>query len=350
MQGILALTAAVVFLALAANPGSTTCLAARPPSAAALTQAVAHPPAPEPQALAVIHTEGTLPHTGIHDESAAAVRDFGYLLDLALAWRDTQDAEALARLVTYLDAWVQRYRPSFDPIDETNLASLIVAYRLTAADLPALTAQRTQVFIQQLALGYLQRMEAHRGDVRGVWGNNWQSHRIKLVTLAATALNDPALFARARAAFVAQLSANLQPNGEVRDFAERDALHYVVYDLEPLVLAAAVAQGQGEDWLRLPGAEGQTLAAALDWLLPFAQGQRQHEEFRHSQVRFDAQRAAAGLPGFSGVWDPKGAKALYWSASLLDPRYVAVARQLGAAPPRALWAYAPPCSGQVGGR
>lgn len=338
------MTAAVLFLALAATPGSATCLAAQPPSAIALAQAVRTPPASGPQALPVIHTEGTLPHTGNHDQSAAAVRDFSYMLDLALAWRDTRDAAALARLATYLDAWTPLYRPSFDPIDETNLGNLIAAYRLTAAALPAATAQRTRAFVEQLAQGYLQRMEAHRGDQRGVWSNNWQSHRVKLAVLAAAALDDTALFARARSAFAAQLSANLRPDGEVIDFSQRDALHYVVYDLEPLVLAAAVAQGRGEDWLRLPGRQGQTLAAALDWLLPYAQGQRSHEEFRQSRVRFDAERAQAGLPGFAGRWDPKGARTLYWSASLLDPGYAVVARTLAGAPPRALWAYAPACA------
>lgn len=339
------MSAALLFIALAATPGHATCLAAKPPSAAALTRSVGNPPAPTPQALPIIHTAGTLPHTGIHDQSTAAVRDFGYMLDLALAWRDNHDAAALARLAGYLDAWIPLYRPSFQPIDETNLGMLIAAYRLTATNLPAPTARRTRAFIEALAQGYLQQMEARRGDDRGVWSNNWQSHRIKLVTLAASALDDRALFARARAAFVTQLAVNIKPDGEVLDFSERDALHYVVYDLEPLVLAAAVARGRGEDWLRLPGREGQTLAAALDWLLPYAQGQRSHEEFRHTTVRFDVQRAEAGLPGYAGVWDPKGARTLYWSASLLDPRYVAIAQKLAAAPPRMLWAYAPACQG-----
>ena len=338
------MSAVLLYLALGAARGHSTCLAATPPSAAVLAQAVSRPPAPEPQALPVIHTAGTLPHTGIHDQSAAAVRDFGYMLDLALAWRDSRDAAALARLASYLDAWLARYRPSFQPIDETNLSGLIVAYRLTAADLPAATARRSRAFIATLAEGYLQQMEAHRGDAHGVWSNNWQSHRIKLATLAAGALDDPALFARAQAAFVAQLSVNLKPDGEVLDFGERDALHYVVYDLEPLVLAA-VAQGRGEDWLHLRGAEGQTLARALDWLLPYAQGQRSHEEFRNTSVRFDMQRAAAGLPGYAGRWDPQNARNLYWSASLLDPRYASIARQLAAAPPRLLWAFAPACQG-----
>lgn len=337
------IAALLLATAAAATSSPAMCLAAPPPSAAFLAHAVAAAPADRPQAMPLIHTEGTLPHTGIHDASAAAVRDFGYMLDLALAWRNTRDRASLDRLSAYLDAWTRVYRPSFDPIDETGLGHLIAAYRLTAPDLPAGVARQTRDFIRRLGSGYLDQMDTHVGDPHGIWSNNWQSHRVKLAVLAAVAVNDDALFARARAAFVRQLSINMKPGGEVIDFAERDALHYVTYDLEPLTLAAVAARSRGEDWLRLPGHDGQTLAAGLDWLLPYAEGKRSHEEFVHSSVKFDAARAKAGLPGFSGSWDTGNARALYWSASLLDTRYADVAQKLAPEPPRWLWAYAVPC-------
>lgn len=333
--------AALLFAAAATSP--PICLPAPAPTASSLARAVAAAPADGPQAMPVIHTEGTLPHTGIHDASAAATRDFGYMLDLALAWRDTRDRAALSRLSTYLGAWTRVYRPSFDPIDETGLGNVIAAYRLTSADLPPDVSRQTRDFIRRLGAGYLDQMDTHRGDPHGIWSNNWQSHRVKLAVLSAAAVDDAALFARARAAFVQQLSINMKPGGEVIDFAERDALHYVTYDLEPLVLAAVAARARGEDWLTLPGRDGQTIAAGLDWLLPYAQGKRRHEEFVHSAVKFDAAREKAGLPGFSGSWDPANASALYWSASLLDPRYAEAARALSSTPPRWLWAYANAC-------
>lgn len=319
------------------------CLDAPAPALTALEKAAATPPADKPQAMPVVHTEGTLPHTGIHDQSNAAMRDPGYMLDLALMWRQTGDKASLARLATYLAAWTKIYHPSFNPIDETRFDSLIAAYSLSKSALPLSTVEQTADFLRALGQGYLDRIERHRSDAHGVWRNNWQSHRIKLATLAAAALRDDAMFARARAAFIAQLSVNMRPDGEVLDFSERDALHYVVYDLEPLVLAALAAQSRGEDWLHLPGKEGQTLAAGLDWLLPYAEGRRTHQEFVNTPIRFDKERAAAGVKGFSGLWNRFTAKSLFWSASVLDARYAAVARSLGATPPRWLWAYAGPC-------
>lgn len=95
--------------------------------------------------------------------------------------------------------------------------------------------------------------------------------------------------------------------------------------------------------MNLSGRNGQTLHAALDWLLPYAKGEQTHQEFAHTTKKFDVARADVGEQGFAGAWDPHTAKDLYWSASMLDPRYVDVARNLSDAPPRWVWAYAKPC-------
>ncbi|WP_042063084.1 alginate lyase family protein, partial [Acidomonas methanolica] len=73
---------------------------------------------------------------------------------------------------------------------------------------------------------------------------------VKLVTMMAVALDDTLLFDAARTLFRAQIAANIAPDGETLDFRERDALHYVVYDLQPMVQAALAARTRGEDWYR----------------------------------------------------------------------------------------------------
>ncbi|GAB7207021.1 alginate lyase family protein [Dickeya oryzae] len=321
-----------------AQADSRLCLAATAPSASALLSTVSHPPSAQPQDIPVMHTEGTLPHQGIYDISNAARRDFSYMRDLALAWHMAGDATSLSRLATYLDAWTTTYRLSFNPIDETSLDGLIDAYQLTHDALPAATQARTRRFLNELTTGYLQQMQAHQQDKRGTWTNNWQSHRVKLATMGAAALGDAHLMAAAQEAFIRQLNANIHPDGEVLDFSQRDALHYVVYDLEPLVRAALAARTQGRDWLDLKGAEGQSLRGALAWLSPYAEGVKTHQEFARTTVKFDIARRQAGVAGFDGLWPAKTASALYWSASLLDTRYLETARKLNATPPRWLWA------------
>ncbi|MGN6233830.1 MAG: alginate lyase family protein, partial [Trinickia sp.] len=105
------------------------------------------------------------------------------------------------------------------------------------------------------------------------------------------------------------------------------------YDLQPLVVAALAARRHNRNWLTQRAANGATLALALDWLVPYALGEKTHEEFVHSSVAFDAKRREAGVPGYSGPWDPKNSAELFHLAARLSGRYAGVAQKLESAPP-----------------
>jgi hypothetical protein len=106
-------------------------------------------------------------------------------------------------------------------------------------------------------------------------------------------------------------------------------MHYVVYDLEPLLMAASIAAAHGDNWYGLPALQGR-LVAALRWLEPYAAGDKHHDEFLHSTVRFDAQRAAVHVKGYAGLWQREEASNLYWIASRLDPEFTGMADALDA--------------------
>jgi hypothetical protein len=284
--------------------------------------------ADQPRAVARVHTEGTLPHQGMWDQSVEAKKDLPLIRDLALIWRSKQDNATLAKLTTLLDAWASVYQPSFNPIDETDFDAIIDAYAISSAALPDAVRDKVAHLLSQWANGYLSQMQHNAGTGKKTWVNNWQSHRVKIATLAAVALGDQKLIDAARWQFLNQLNQNLHANGQSIDFEERDALHYTVYDLEPLVRAAMAARTVGQDWLNLNAANGASLAAGLNWLLPYARGEIQHEEYVHTTVKFDLQRRDAGVAGFSGTWDPKSSGQLFWLASKLDATYLQVAQSL----------------------
>ena len=271
-----------------------------------------------PGAIPQLHTEGTLPGKGIREISLKAKEDQPIVLNLALAWRLTGDKAYLDQAGRYLEAWADIYQMSFNPIDETGFDTLAMAYDLTEADLPAPTRAKLDGFWRRMAVGYLDAMDAKPRN----YNTNWQSHRVKLATLAAFQTGDAALIDRARAAFRAQVSANIQADGSVHDFHERDALHYVTYDLDPLMMAALAAKAHGEDWFAWRGPQGASLATAVDWLVPYAKGEKVHIEFARSTVQFDRDRAAAGQKEYAPhPWDTANAVATYTLASLLDARY-----------------------------
>ncbi|MBV6748911.1 alginate lyase family protein [Pseudomonas chlororaphis] len=306
--------------------------AATSPSAKQLLAAAQRHLGDGTHALAHLHTEGTLPHQGIRDQSIAAEKDWPVLRQAALAWRLSADPRYLQQVDLGLANWTTTYQPDFNSIDETNLDQLIDAYTLTANALSPQTRETSQAFLRKLGNGYIAQIRQFHGSKGGKEINNWQSHRVKLVTMAAAALADRAMLQQAFQLFQQQVADNLLPDGSVFDFKERDALHYVVYDLEPLVQAALATKPYGGNWLTYTAPTGSSLARSLDWLVPYANGQRNHQEFVHTSVKFDRDRANVGEAGYSGTWEPKSSNKLYWLAAQLDARYVPLARQLAPNP------------------
>ena len=270
-----------------------------------------------PHAMERLHTEGTLPHQGIFDQSVEAERDFPLARSLALAYRFTGDKKYLAQAAKYLDAWSSTYKPSGNPIDETEFDPLLVALDLTRGEIPPQIESRTVDLFRTMAVTYLDWLDQNYAKDP----YNWSSHRVKVAVLGAYASGDAALIARASNAYIHHVRQNIRPDGSVNDFYRRDAMHYVVYDLEPLTVAALAARAHGQDWFHTAATGSPSIEMGLDWLTPYALGEKTHEEFVHSTVPFDAARDKAGIPGYSGLWQPRTSVNLFALASALDPKY-----------------------------
>jgi len=272
-----------------------------------------------PGAIPHAHTEGTLPGKGIREISLKAREDQPVVLNFAIAWRLTGDRRFLDAAGRYLENWADIYQISFNPIDETGFDTLLMATDLTENDLPAANRAKVDAFWRKMAVGYLDAMDAGPRNA----STNWQSHRVKLATLAAFQTGDAAIIERARKAYEKQVSVNLYADGSMFDFHERDALHYVTYNLDPLMMAALSAQAHGQDWFRWKSPAGASLPHSLDWLADFATGQKTHIEFANSKVQFDRDRAAAGQKEYAPhPWDVANGVSTYSLASLLDAKYL----------------------------
>lgn len=289
----------------------------------------------EPHPRAVVHTQGLLPHEQDRDASVQAQEDWRQTLLQALAWCVSGEEAYAAKAQAYIEAWIPGYVSSSNPIDEADLVDLLFGLDFVQARVSATTVAHARSLGRQMAQGYLG--ERRVGDP-STGLNNWQSHRVKLATAGAFLAGDAALISAARDAFFAHVDRNIDANGLTYDFGQRDAMHYVVYDLEPLMIAASIAAAHGQDWYGAPATRGR-LAEALKWLEPYAKGERSHEEFVHSTVRFDARRAAAHVEGYAGTWKREEAADLYRIAAHLDARFTPLAAGLDPQPVvRALFA------------
>ena len=271
-----------------------------------------------PHPMQRLHTEGTLPHEGIRDQSIEAEKDFGITQSFAFAYRFTGDKRYLAQTAKYLDVWFSTYKISGNPIDETKFDPMFLALDLTRDDLPTDTLNRSVAFFRVMAVSYLDWLDHNFAKDP----YNSSSHRVKLAVLGAYVSGDQALIARAAQAYTRQVKQNILADSSVIDFYKRDALHYVVYSLEPLTMSAFAARAHGQDWFHTSATGKPSVEMGIDWLVPFAVGTKTHQEFVHSSVKFDAARNQVGEPGYSGTWDPHSSADLLAMAASLDPKYL----------------------------
>jgi Alginate lyase len=285
-------------------------------------------------ARAAIKVEGGIAGRGDYDVSVEAQRDLVAIRDLALAARGVGPVygEKAAALIA---RWLELYRPSFNPIDETIFENLFAAWDLLPDAAREPLAPGMAKLARDFAQGYIERFPTLRGNTAI---NNWHSHRVKIAALAAFETGDPASIAGMCEAYAAHLARTLLPEGPSVDFAERDAIHYVVYNALPLLVACLAARAHGEDWFAFVTPSGASLARTLAWIEPYANGDKTHAEFENSKVRFDFERRRAGVKGFEGNFDPAKARDLYALAARLDQRHWPLARKLGPTP---LWYDAP---------
>jgi len=282
----------------------------------------------KPRAQKIISTSGRLPNDPVMKESEAARMDWYGMHAMALAAKITNDPIYGVALEDYFAAWSTVFEPQGQPIDETQFHQVVLAYESGSHYLSPPTQAMAMKMFRRMADVLFDRARIRQGTER----NNWQSHRIKLATALAFSLRDPVLIAGSRGAFRQQIARNIDASGMVLDFRERDALRYVVYSLEPLLTAALIAQQHGEDWYHFEASSGASLSAALQWLAPYADGNKVHLEFQNTRIPFDRQRAAVGMPGFSGPWNPATAVTCYQIAARLDARWITRAVMLGRAP------------------
>jgi hypothetical protein len=290
-------------------------------------------------AQAVLRIEG---HLNSRD-AALAAEDLQALLAFSVHARLQGSPAAWEKARQYLLAWARAYTPTGNPIDEEVFCKYVAAYDLLQDGLSLSDRRTVTAFMRAL----YQRGKAYAAARPAEMSHsNWESRHLALASAIAFVLAEPGMSDYVRDRFREQITYNILPGGRLRqllpeavryprladrldepvprgatfDFVQRDAVEYHVASAQGLVMAAWVARQQGLDWLRVPGAQGQTLLDALDFVAPYATGERSHHEFARSMASFDKEMNRGGL------FDPRYAQVLLALASALDARYAAYAR------------------------
>lgn len=266
-----------------------------------------------PHPIAVVVGEGRLDSDPQMIASTAALKDFPKIQALAWVWLVGQDAKYAEKDKEFILAWARVNRSDGDPINETKFEPLIVAYDIVRSRFAPAERSMVDDWLRERAVT-LWNDPRHRTE-------NWQSHRLKIVGMIATVIQDNDLWKNVENGYKKQIDSSFLPDGAAIDFGLRDAMHYHLYSVLPLLTLACVAHQRNHDWYDYRSPSGASLERAVEFIGPYAAGQQAQIEFLHSKVKFDGKRAAAGQREFiPHAWNVCEAAPVYVEASCVDPQ------------------------------
>lgn len=275
----------------------------------------------EPKPVQELFSEGHLDRDPLKVKTERALPDLDKVGALGWAWAVTGDERYAGKAREFILAWAAVNRPDGDAINETKFEPLITGYDLLRGTFPEADRQRVDDWLREKATVLWQ-------SKRGLT-ENWYSHRLKIVGMVGWTIGDQTLIADAVSGFHRQINSNFKVDGASTDFYKRDALHYHLYTVEPLLTLARVAERAGQPLFTYAGKNGATLQSGVDFVVPFAEGTKTHVEFVHSTVPFDRKRAQAGQGEYAPhAWNPHSAVEMFSEAAWFRPEYGAMAARL----------------------
>jgi len=246
-----------------------------------------------PNPIKEITSEGLLAGNPDKIASLKAVEDADKVYALGLVYRISGDKAYLNKASEFLVAWAKWNKASGDPIDETKLEAMYVGYDMIRDEIAPDSRKIIDKWMDSIADAEMYS-ESSRGS-KGTAINNWNSHRIKIIVLIAYTIHTNKYDKAIPRELVRQLSVDLYPDGTSYDFAERDAFHYHIYTLEPLIRAiTAIYRATGKNYFAFESDTKSSIKKSVDFMVPYVTGEKTHPEFLNSHVAFDRERAKNG--------------------------------------------------------
>ncbi len=278
----------------------------------------------KPDPIEKVISEGHLQKDPLKIRSKAAMADRTKIESLAWTWAVTNDMRYLAKAREFFLAWAKVNKADGNAINETQFEPVIVAYDLLRSSFPESERAVVDTWLQSKAKAL--------AKVKG-FGGNWPCHRLKIIGLVGLTLGDSSLTKQAIDGFRQQVNKDIQSDGACEDFHVRDAMHYQLYSIQPLLALARAAERHGEHLFDYRGTNGASLHSAVDFVVPYADGTKTHIEFANSKSSFDRERASNGEKEYQHhPWDPKKSIDMFSEAAWFVPEYGKLAAKIAGKP------------------
>ena len=276
-----------------------------------------------PNPIDTVISEGHLATDPNKIRTLKSLKDIDKIYSMSIAYIIEGNKKYLRKAGEFITSWASTNQPQGNPINDTKFEDLFFAYDLIKDDLLADQKKTINNWLEHIA-----DAEIKTGQLKSkkTSFNNWNSHRLKVIGLIAYILNIDQYKTYIAKELPGQIEKNLLPDGSGIDFLERDALHYHIYTLEPLVsLATVLNKATGKDFYHYLSPSGASVSKSIDFLIPFVTGEKLHPEFVNSKVAFDKKRAdnkeagyQIGAPFKQSAGIPVLIQASYFEPSCMD--------------------------------
>ncbi|TNF46102.1 MAG: hypothetical protein EP310_00745, partial [Bacteroidetes bacterium] len=145
--------------------------------------------------------------------------------------------------------------------------------------------------------------------------NKWEAKKLKIIGTIGCILNKKNLKDYAIEGFKNYIENAYYPDGTSNDLKTRDALHYHISGLTPCI-ATFINLSKFDrrfDLYEYVSEAGSSIKKSVEYVVPFATGEQQREEWTNSKVKLDKERAAAGFEEYQPgkLFEPKKAYPLF---------------------------------------
>ncbi|MGB3850760.1 MAG: alginate lyase family protein [Tunicatimonas sp.] len=270
-----------------------------------------------PRPLKRLYYEGLLETNPDRVDTRKSLQDMDKVISFIYASYGSNDTIFARKTKQFVLAWANAYQPTGNPINENKFVALYWGYYLFQDHFSDREQERVEQWMMAIAEQEMNRQHTHN--------NNWEAKRQKMIGIIGIVTGNDSLKAFAQRGFRAYINTAYFPDSTSTDLRQRDALHYHVGGLKPM-LSAAINLSKFDTLFSLydyVAPSGASVEKSVAYVVPYARGELERAEWVNTTVALDKERAAAGLaeyqPGI--LFDPEEAVPLFEWAVYYQPAW-----------------------------
>jgi len=273
-----------------------------------------------PKPLEVIYYEGLLDTNPKRIETLKSFVDIDYVISLIYNSYGNNSHEFGVKAKEIILAWAQTYKPTGNPINENKFNSFYWGYHIFKNYFTKNERKVAEDWFLKIA-----KQEMNRDRTPN---NNWEAKRCKMIGIIGCILENEELKKYSIEGFRKYISTAYYKDGTSYDLEQRDALHYHVGGLKPCVsVFTNLKQFDSRfDLFGYVSLNGSSIQKSVEYVVPYATGEKQREEWRNTKVKLDKERAAAGLAKYQPgkLFEPEKAYSLFELACYYNADWISI--------------------------